>query len=110
MNFIVKRYEKALFYCEFLFITFQQIHVDKGGFLDSLTVCAKNSAGFGTQLFLLIINFAIWIIVHFTFYPALFLAFVACSSLVLMTYKFPMGFLKSIFIDVCWRKINQFSN
>ena len=76
----------------------------------AVTVCAKNSAGFGTQLFLLIINFAIWIIVHFTFYPALFLAFVACSSLVLMTYKFPMGFLKSIFIDVCWRKINQFSN
>jgi hypothetical protein len=34
----------------------------------------ENSAGFGTLLFLLTIDIAIWFIVHFTFLPALFLA------------------------------------
>jgi hypothetical protein len=44
------------------------------GFLDSLTVSAKNSAGFKTKFFLFTVKYAIWFIVHFTLQPALFLA------------------------------------
>ncbi|RLD59310.1 MAG: hypothetical protein DRJ05_06605 [Bacteroidetes bacterium] len=51
-----------------------QIGLKCGGFALLPTVGAKNSAGFGTLLFLLTLIFIAWFIVHFTSLPALFLA------------------------------------
>ena len=59
---------------------------------------AKNSAGFGTLLFLLTVNFINWFMFHFTVLPALFLACVVWrifTNLLLQHFcRFPFSFLQ----------------
>tara|TARA_R110001583_G_scaffold187313_1_gene348566 strand:+ start:9 stop:230 length:222 start_codon:yes stop_codon:yes gene_type:complete len=54
------------------------------------TVCAKNSAGFGTLRFLLTVISIIWFMFHFTFQPALFLAFIVRSYFIKRNFSFIM--------------------